>query len=80
VQSGQDGGNSIVSSAQVGEAATISIERALQMLERGDAKGLSPYAKSLMIDLLPFIEYADQEFNLGLQASDLKWREKLLSS
>jgi len=80
VQSGQDGGNSIVSSAQVGEAATISIERALQMLERGDAEGLSPYAKSLMIDLLPFIEYADQEFNLGLQASDLKWREKLLSS
>jgi two-component system cell cycle response regulator len=80
VQSGQDGGNSIVSSAQVDEAATISIERALQMLERGDAKGLSPYAKSLMIDLLPFIEYADQEFNLGLQASDLKWHEKLLSS
>ena len=80
VQSGQDGGNSIVSSAQVGEAATISIERALQMLERGDAEGLSPYAKSLMIDLLPFIEYADQEFNLGLQASDLKWHEKLLSS
>ena len=80
VQSGQDGGNSIVSSAQVGEAATISIERALQMLERGDAEGLSPYAKSLMIGLLPFIEYADQEFNLGLQASDLKWHEKLLSS
>ncbi len=80
VQSGQDGGNSIVSSAQVGEVAIISIERALQMLERGDAEGLSPYAKSLMIDLLPFIEYADQEFNLGLQASDLKWREKLLSS
>jgi two-component system cell cycle response regulator len=80
VQSGQDGGNSIVSSAQAGEAATISIERALQMLERGDAKGLSPYAKALMIGLLPFIEYADQEFNLGLQASDLKWHEKLLSS
>ena len=80
VQSGQDGGNSIVSSAQAGEAATISIERALQMLERGDAKGLSPYAKALMIGLLPFIEYADQEFNLGLQASDLKWHEKLLSN
>ena len=80
VQSGQDGGNSIVSSAQAGEAATISIERALQMLERGDAKGLSPYAKALMIGLLPFIEYADQEFNLGLQASDLKWHDKLLSS
>jgi len=50
------------------------------MLERVDAKGLSPYDKALMIGLLPFIECADQEFNLGLQASDLKWHEKLLSS
>jgi two-component system cell cycle response regulator len=80
VQSGKDGGNSIVSSAQVGEAAGISVEKALQMLERGDAQGLSPYAKALMIDLLPFIEYADRELNLGLQASDLKWHEKLISS
>jgi two-component system cell cycle response regulator len=78
-QSGQDGGNSIVSSTQAGEAVTISVERALQMLKRDDTKGLSLYAKAVMIELLPFIEYADQELNLGLQSSDLKLREKLLS-
>lgn len=79
-QSGKDGGNSIVSSTQAGEAGTISVEGALQMLERDDTSGLSPYVKALMTDLLPLIEYADAEFILGLQASDLTLREKLPSS
>ena len=79
-QSEQDGSNSIVSSAHAGDTVTISVERALQMIERGDASGLSSYAKALMIDLLPLIEYADGELNLGLQASDLRLREKLLRS
>lgn len=77
---GSDGEFNIVSSAQAGEAVTISLERALKMLERDDASGLSPYAKALMIDILPFIEYADGELNLGMQTSDLKLREKLLAS
>lgn len=79
-QGSQNGGNNIVSSSQAGEAVTISVERALHMLERDEGSGLSPYAKTLMIELLPFIEYADGELDLGLQASNLKLREKLLSS
>jgi hypothetical protein len=34
----------------------------------------------LMISLLPFIEYADGELNLGLQESDLQLHKKLLPS
>lgn len=80
-QGGEDGqtGNNIVSSSQVSEAVTISVEKALKMLERDDASELSPYAKALMIDILPFIEYADGELNLGLHTSDLRLREQLLS-
>ncbi len=79
-QSQKDGGNSIVSSAQIGEGGTISVERALYLIEHGDVSGLSPYAKALMINLLPLIEYADGELNLGMQASSLKWHENLLPS
>ncbi|MGK0399477.1 MAG: two-component system cell cycle response regulator [Gammaproteobacteria bacterium] len=74
------GGNSIVSSKKGGGAVTISVEKALQMLERDDTNGLSVYAKALMISLLPFIEYADEELNLGLQGSDLQLRKKLLQN
>jgi two-component system cell cycle response regulator len=75
-----NGGNSIVSSKKGGGAVTISVEKALQMLERDDTSGLSVYARALMISLLPFIEYADGELNLGLQGSDLQLRKKLLQS
>jgi two-component system cell cycle response regulator len=74
------GGNSIVSSKKGDGAVTISVEKALKMLERDDTSGLSVYARGLMISLLPFIEYADGELNLGLQESDLQLHKKLLSS
>jgi two-component system cell cycle response regulator len=79
-QSSLDGGNSIVSSVKASEVVTMSVERALQMLERDDVSELLPHAKALMIDLMPFIEFVDRELNLGLQTSNLKLREKLLSS
>jgi two-component system cell cycle response regulator len=74
------GGNSIVSSKKGDGAVTISVEKALKMLERDDTSGLSVYARGLMISLLPFIEYADGELNLGLQESDLQLHKKLLPS
>jgi len=72
------GGNSIVSSKKGSGAVTISVEKALKMLEREDTSGLSVYARGLMISLLPFIEYADGELNLGLQESSFQLRKKLL--
>ncbi|MFT5658071.1 MAG: diguanylate cyclase (GGDEF)-like protein [Gammaproteobacteria bacterium] len=72
-----EGENSIVSSVQAGEKIAISVERALQLLERDDPSGLSDHARALMIEILPLIEYADGVLDLGLAQAGLKLREKL---
>lgn len=74
----QGGDISIVSSAKSGETITISVERALHMIEQGDAGQLSSHARTLMINILPLIEYADGALNLGLGDAGLKLREKLI--
>lgn len=75
----QGGDRSIVTSAKADESIAITVERALQMIERGDVKGLPQHLRALMTDILPLIEYADGELDLGLHEADFNLRQKILT-
>ena len=68
----QGGVTSIVTSAKADESSTISVASALQMIDQGNTDGLSSHSLALMRDILPLVEYADSQLNLGL--ADLKLR------
>ncbi|MEM7562532.1 MAG: diguanylate cyclase [Pseudomonadota bacterium] len=61
-----EGGNKIVSSLPPDEEKTLSVDRALKLIDSGKTQGLTEQAADLLGRVLPLIEYADSELALDL--------------
>lgn len=78
-QAQANGGNQIVSSTVNLEARVFSIDRALKLIESGRTDDLVKHAAPLLQSVLPLLEFADGELQLGLESINQKLREQLES-
>lgn len=73
------GGNQVVSSTPSAEDRAISIDRALKLLAAGRRDHLSRDIDSLMMQLLPLLDFADECLQLDLEQVRADLRAKLES-
>jgi diguanylate cyclase (GGDEF)-like protein len=71
------GGNRVVSSTVSNEEHSISVDRALKLIEQGSTDELTVDAAPLLLSILPLLEFADGVLKLGLRSVNSKLREKL---
>jgi len=76
-QAQANGGNQVVSSTTAAGQRSISIDRALHLIESGKTADLSEHAASLLLGILPLIEFADEVLQLELEAFSGNLRERL---
>ena len=79
-QAQSEGGNQIVSSNPTGEARTISVDRALQLIESQTTEELTEHARPMLIAVLPLLEFADDVLKLGLASVNKKLRARLTAA
>lgn len=63
-----NGGNQIVNSSPAGEKRLYSVDRALRMIESKNTDDVAENLNSLVLAILPLLEFADEKLNLGLKA------------
>ncbi len=73
------GGNQVVSSTPFDEARAMSVDRALKLLAAGRGDDLSGDIDSLMLQLLPLLDFADECLRLDLEQVRADLRAKLES-
>lgn len=78
-QAQANGGNQIVSSSSSAEERVLSIDRALKLIESGQIDDLSKHAAALLQTVLPLLEFADTELQLGLESVNQNLLEQLES-
>jgi len=61
------GGNQIVNLAPQGEKPALSIDRALNQIESNSIDDLKSQTLDLLLTVLPLLEFAEQELDLGLK-------------
>lgn len=79
-QAQANGGNQIVSSSPIGEERTVSVDRALKLIESQTTEGLTEHARPLLMAVLPLLEFADDVLQLGLVTVNRKLRARLTAA
>ncbi len=77
VQAQANGGNQVVSSSSAVEQRVFSVDRALKLIESGQAEELSEHAAPLLLSVLPLLEFADGILQLDLETVNQNLRERL---
>ena len=67
-QAMEQGGNRVVSVTAGSEQPSLSIDRALKLIEAGDSEHLEPHAAALLLGVMPLLEFTDQSLQLGLES------------
>ncbi len=73
------GGNQVISTSATGQERNLSIDRALKLIEADATDEVSKQVVSLVLNLLPLLEFADQSLRLGLDKSNRDLRRQLES-
>lgn len=77
VQAQANGGNQIVCSTSASEERVLSVDRALQLIESSKTDDLSGHAASLLLSVLPLLEFADEVLQLDLESVNRRLRQQL---
>ncbi len=73
------GGNQVVSTHASNEEHSLSIDRALKLIEASNTEELSVHAAPMLLTVLPLLEFVDGVLQLGLKSVNQKLRAKLIS-
>ncbi|MCP3688488.1 MAG: diguanylate cyclase [Gammaproteobacteria bacterium] len=71
------GGNCVISAGRTNEKAPVSVDRALKLIAEQHAEAVEPQVKTLMMSILPLLEYADDALELGLRSVNQELCEKI---
>ena len=74
------GGNRIVSTTTAADERTVSLDRALRMIESGKTGDLSAHAAPLLLAAMPLLEFADEALQLDLGSFSRELRQRLLAA
>ena len=76
-QAQEQGGGQIVSVGNASQPRDFSVDRALKLIASSKTEDLSRHARSLLLSVLPLLEFADDSLELGLESVYRDLRQQL---
>ena len=76
-QAQEQGGGRIVSVGNASQPRDFSVDRALKLIASSKTEDLSRHARSLLLSVLPLLEFADDSLELGLESVYRDLRQQL---